>query len=247
MSYTDESLLTADIDLTNCDREPIHIPGSVQPYGFLLCLNEATMRIVQASENTLDLLSIPAEELLGSRLDRLLGPDYVAEIERLRSTLTTTTRLLGAQLENVPGQPYYKIILHRHDQLLWLEFEPVEEKLTLPPDLPFLNDALGQMLAATRVLDFCQHAVEQVRAITGFDRVAIYRFAPDESGEVIAEAKHEDLEPWLGLHYPATDIPKQARAMYLKNWLRFIPDASYTPARLVPVNTPGTNRPPDMT
>ncbi|QNH60790.1 ATP-binding protein [Hymenobacter sediminicola] len=247
MSYTDESLLTADIDLTNCDREPIHIPGSVQPYGFLLCLNEETMRIVQASENTLALLSIPAEELLGSRLDRLLAPDCLAEIERLRSTLTTTTRLLGAQLANVPGQPYYKIILHRHDQLLWLEFEPVEEKLALPPDLPFLNDALGQMLAATRVLDFCQHAVEQVRAITGFDRVAIYRFAADESGEVIAEAKHEDLEPWLGLHYPATDIPKQARAMYLKNWLRFIPDASYTPARLVPVNTPGTNRPPDMT
>ena len=247
MSYTDESLLNARIDLTNCDREPIHLPGSVQPYGFVLCLDEATMRVVQASENTQAQLGIPAEELVGAGLDRLLGAECLAEVERLRPILTTTTRLLGARLANVAGQPYYKIILHRHDQLLWLEFEPVTESPASTLDLPFLNDALGQMLAATRVLEFCQYAVEQVRAITGFDRVAIYRFAPDESGEIIAEAKHEDLDTWLNLRYPATDIPKQARAMYLKNWLRFIPDAHYQPAPLVPVLNPATNRPPDMT
>ena len=79
---------------------------------------------------------------------------------------------------------------------------------------------------------------EQVRAITGFDRVAVYRFAPDDSGEVMAEDVREDLPPWLGMHYPATDIPKQARAMYLKNWLRFIPDARYVPVPLVPAAQP---------
>jgi chemotaxis family two-component system sensor kinase Cph1 len=247
MKNSNESPLTATIDLTNCDREPIHIPGAVQPYGFLLCLDEATMRVVQASENTLALLGIPAEELLGVGLDRLLGPESLAAIEQLRPTLTTTPRLLGSQLGNVAGQPFYKIILHRYDQLLWLEFEPVTEAPASTLDLPFLNEAMGKMLAATQVLQFCQDAAEQVRAITGFDRVAVYRFAGDESGEVIAEAKHEDLEPWLHLRYPASDIPQQARAMYLKNWLRFIPDARYTPVRLVPVNNPATNRPPDMT
>ncbi|GGF22621.1 ATP-binding protein [Hymenobacter cavernae] len=247
MNYTDERLLNAEIDLTNCDREPIHIPGAVQPYGFLLCLDEQTLRIVQASENTLTMLGIPAEELVGNSMERLLTAERVAEIEQLRDTLTENARLLGTRLDYVDGQPFYKIILHRYDQLLWLEFEPVTESPANGVDLPFLNDALGKMLAATKVLEFCQYTVEQVRLITGFDRVAIYRFAEDESGEIIAEAKHEDLDPWLGLHYPATDIPKQARAMYLKNWLRFIPDASYTPARLLPVNKPGANRPPDMT
>ncbi|OUJ72333.1 ATP-binding protein [Hymenobacter crusticola] len=247
MNHTDERLLNAEINLTNCDREPIHIPGAIQPYGFLLCLHEQTLRIVQASENTLALLGIPAEELVGAGLDRLLGPACVAEIQQLQAGLTENAKLLGARLEHVAEHPFYKIILHRHDKLLWLEFEPVVESPASGVDLSMLNEALGKMLAADKVLTFCQYTVEQVRGLTNFDRVAIYRFAEDESGEIIAEAKHEDLDTWLGLHYPATDIPKQARAMYLKNWLRFIPDASYKPARLVPVNNPRTNRPPDMT
>lgn len=235
------------VTLTNCDREPIHIPGAIQPYGFLLCLDEDTRHIVQASANTGELIGIPADELLLGGLGQVLGPDKVAEIEALLPTLGTTAKLLGARLDGVAGQPYYKIVLHRHDHLLWLECEPVTETTGPPLDLPFLNAALGEMLAAGTVLEFCQHAVEQVRAITGFDRVAIYRFAADESGEIIAEALQADLPPWLGLHYPATDIPQQARAMYLKNWLRFIPDAGYAPVPLVPVRNPDTNRPPDMT
>ncbi|GAB3293484.1 ATP-binding protein [Hymenobacter tenuis] len=247
LAITDESLLGAPITLTNCDREPIHIPGSVQPYGFLLCLDEQTQRVVQASENTQALIGISAEELIGTGLDRLLGPTRLAEVEQVLPTLTEAAKLLGTRLEAVPGQPFYKLILHRYDGLLWAEFEPVAENSPPALDLPFLNAALGQMLAATTVLEFCQHAVEEIRGITGFDRVAIYRFAADESGEIIAEAKRDDLDPWLGLHYPATDIPQQARAMYLKNWLRFIPDASYVPAKLVPTLNPTKNRPPDMT
>ncbi|SNC76599.1 Bacteriophytochrome (light-regulated signal transduction histidine kinase) [Hymenobacter gelipurpurascens] len=245
--YSDESLLNAPVTLTNCDREPIHIPGSVQPYGFLLCLDEETKQIVHASENTLALLGIAAENLIGTGLEQLLSPATLAELEQLWPTLTEITKLLGARLEQVPGQPFYKIILHRHDQLLWLEFEPVAETGASVLDLPSLNVALGQMLGATSVLEFCQHAVSQVRDITGFDRVVMYRFAEDASGEVVAEAKRDDLEPFLGLHYPATDIPQQARAMYLKNWLRFIPDVAYVPARLHPVLHPTAPRPPDMT
>jgi len=247
VSYTDDSLLGAEITLTNCDREPIHLPGLIQPYGFLLCLDEHTRRVVQASANTQELLGIPAAELLGNDLSRLLGAARLAELEPVLGTLTTQARLLGTRLDHVPGQPLYKLILHRHDQLLWLEFEPVTESSAAGLDLPFLNDALGRMLGATRVLEFCQYTAEQVRALTSFDRVAIYRFAADESGEVIAEARHEEMLPWLGTHYPATDIPQQARAMYLKNWLRFIPDASYQPSPLVPTLVPGATRPPDMT
>ncbi|UOQ53955.1 ATP-binding protein [Hymenobacter cellulosivorans] len=245
--YSDESLLNSPITLTNCDREPIHIPGSVQPYGFLLCLNPETQQVVHASENTLALIGVPAEDLVGQRLDRVLGPATIAEINELLPTLTEVTRLIGARLTSVTNEPFYKIILHCFDGLLWLEFEPVAETAVSAVDLPSLNLALGQMLGAGSVPEFCQLAVEQVRDITGFDRVLMYQFAKDASGEVVAEAKRDDLEPFMGLHYPATDIPQQARAMYLKNWLRFIPNVNYEPAKLVPVLHPQANRPPDMT
>jgi chemotaxis family two-component system sensor kinase Cph1 len=237
----------APVGFTNCDREPIHLPGAIQPHGFLLCLDEHSRRIVQVSANTGHLIGRAAEDLLHGGLDQLLGADQLAEVNALLPALTATPRLLGARLDGVVGQPFYKIGLHRYDGLLWLEFEPVTETVTPPLDLGFLNAALGDMLAAETVLEFCRHAVDQVRAITGFDRVAIYRFAADESGEIIAEATRADLAPWLGLHYPASDIPQQARVMYLKNWLRFIPDARYVPVPLVPVCNPATGRPPDMT
>jgi light-regulated signal transduction histidine kinase (bacteriophytochrome) len=247
LSYTDESLLGAPITLTNCDREPIHIPGAIQPYGFLLCLDEYTQRIVQASANVETYLGQPAESLIGADLARVLAPEPRARVEAVLGTLSTAPKLLGVQLDAGAGQAYFKLILHRYDGVLWLEFEPVEQLESATPDLAFLNAAMGQMLAASTVLEFCQHTVDQVRVLTGFDRVAIYRFAADESGEVIAEAKRDDLDPWLGIHYPATDIPQQARAMYLKNWLRFIPDAGYAPVPLVPVRNPVSGRPPDMT
>ncbi len=247
VSPADVAMLRVPITLTNCDREPIHIPGAIQPYGFVLCLDPATRRIVHASANTETLIGREAESLLGGGLDQLLGPDRRAEVDRVLDTLGVAAKLVGARLDPVAGQPFYKIVLHRYDDLLWLEFEPVSETDAAPLDLPFLNAALGQMLAAGSVLDFCQHAVEQVRGITGFDRVAIYCFAEDESGKIIAEARHADLPPWLGLHYPATDLPQQARAMYLKNWLRFIADAHYVPVPLVPARHPAHPRPPDMT
>ena len=244
---TDESLFGTTITLTNCDREPIHIPGLVQPYGFLLCLDEATKQIVQASENVEAHAGISADELLHKGLERLLGPDRLAEVQALWPTLGTTPKLLGARLDYVKGQPFFKLILHRYDGLVWVEFEPVAETEVSALDLPSLNLTLAQMLEAGTVQEFSQRAVEHVREITGFARVGMYRFAPDESGEMIAEAKRADLDPLLGLHYPATDIPQQARAMYLKNWLRFIPDVDYLAAPLVPMRTPSTGRPPDMT
>lgn len=246
-SLTDESLFGQLITLTNCDREPIHIPGLVQPYGFVLCLDETTRQIVQVSDNVEAHVGISVDQLLGKGLERLLNPAQLAEVLPLWPTLTEAAKLLGVRLDYVVSKPLFKLIMHRYDGLLWLEFEPVADQEALPLDLAALNATLSQMLTASTVLEFCQHAVEEVRALTGFARVGMYRFAPDESGEMIAEAKRADLDPLLGLHYPATDIPQQARAMYLKNWLRFIPDVDYQPAPLVPVRNPATGRPPDMT
>ena len=244
---TDETLLGKPITLTNCDREPIHIPGSIQPYGFLLCLDPRTQRVVQASANTREMIGLVAEDLIGQDLSGLFPRERLQELTAQWVTLTESHRLQGVRLNQLPGQPYFKLIQHRFDELLWLEFEPVESATAGPLDLPSLNEALGQMVGANSVQEFCQHAVQQISNITGFDRVMMYRFAEDESGEVVAEAHAPGLEPFLGLRYPATDIPQQARAMYLRSWLRFIADVSYAPVPLVPVRTPSTGRPPDMT
>ncbi|MCC3160473.1 GAF domain-containing protein [Hymenobacter sp. 15J16-1T3B] len=244
---TDETLINAPVTLTTCDREPIHIPGSIQPYGFLLCLEEGSRRVVHASANAAEHIGIDATALLGAGLERLLDPTALAEVERALEVAAEEPKLLTVPLLTGAGRPAYRVVLHRHDGLLWLEFEPVAAGEANVLDLATLNQTLGQMLTAGSVLEFCQFAVDQVRDLTGFDRVLMYRFAEDASGEVVAEAKREDLEPFFGLHYPATDIPQQARAMYLKNWLRFIADVDYQPAPLVPVLHPEHQRPPDMT
>jgi len=247
LTYTDENLLGQRITLTNCDREPIHIPGSIQPYGFLLCLDEAGKRVVQASANTAQLVGLTAEALLGGGLDQLLGPVHLALVEAELPKLTATPRLLGVRLHHSIGQPYYKLLLHRFDNLTWAEFEPVMADQPLSLDLTSLNTTLSQLIESPSLIEFYQVTVEEVRRITGFDRVMMYRFAADESGEVVAEARDETLEPYLGLHYPATDIPQQARLMYLKSQLRFLADVNYAPTPLVPVRNPQSGRPPDMT
>ena len=244
---TAQALSSAPITLVNCDLEPIHLPGLIQPYGFLLCLDEQTRRVVQASANTRELLGMAAEDLLGHGLELLLGPAQLAKVESLWPALTAATRLLGVRLDRVVGQPFYKFILHRHDGLLWVEGEAVRNASASAFDLPALNLTLGRLLAADSTLDLCQGVAEQVRVLTGFDRVAIYRFAEDGSGHVVAETRRSDLAPWLGLHYPATDIPQQSRDMFLKNWLRFIADVAYAPVPLVPALNPASGRPPDMT
>ena len=115
------------ITLTNCDQEPIHLPGLIQPYGFLLCLDEQTRRVVQASANTVSLLGIPAERLIGQELAGLLAADKAAEINGLWASLTTTAKLLGVRFAHLPDQPFYKLILHRHDGLVWVEGEAGDE------------------------------------------------------------------------------------------------------------------------
>src|SRR5208337_3985124 len=100
---------------------------------------------------------------------------------------------------------------------------------------------------ASEVSAFLQATAEAVRAETGFDRVMVYRFQPDNSGVVIAEARDEELEPYLGQRYPASDIPKQARDLYLRNRIRSIPDARYTPAPLIPALNSVTGKPLDLT
>jgi two-component system, chemotaxis family, sensor kinase Cph1 len=246
---TARSAMISTVDLTNCDREPIHIPGWVQPHAVMLVLEEPELRIVQVSANTHQKLGVAPDDLLGRSLSMLLP---AGEVENLR------TQVLCKSLE---AAPYYlpplkihrvdaafEAVVHRYEGALILELETKSESEAMPQEQIYasLKHTLSEIQAATTVKDFCQVAAERLRDFIGFDRVMVYRFSEDGSGHVLAEALREDLESYLGLHYPAADIPKQARELFKKSQLRLIPDVGFEPVALKPVLRPGTGAPLDM-
>ena len=234
------------VDLTNCDREPIHIPNLVQAHGVLIALDE-DLNIAQISENCREHFSKSVESLLGKPLENLLNSDYFAYLrtEVLPQTLEANPLYLNPATINDTD---FEAAIHRFQDVTIIEFERPSGQSTLPHQNHYssLRSKLNEINQAKSVVEFCQKSAETVRKFTGFDRVMIYRFAEDDSGDVIAEAAHEDLEKFLGLHYPASDIPKQARALYIKQSLRFKVDVDAASSPVTPKLNPSTRQPLDM-
>ena len=230
---SDLSMAFGAADLTNCDREQIHLPGSVQPHGVLLAIEPRDLTIVQAGGDTIGLLGVAPITLLGQPMDRWLDTEQTRELRQILSSIGATTRPILAFTMTIGDRRHtVDAIAHVSDGYLVLELEPLVDRAQ--------EDALGLVQAMVRavqqaetVRDFCQVVADEVRAASGFDRVMAYRFHSDGSGSVEAEAKEPSLESYLGLRYPASDIPQQARALYLRNWIRLIPDIHYRPAPLL--------------
>lgn len=226
--------------MLDCADEPIAIPGAIQPHGALLALTEPDLAVVVASANAAEILGRP---VAGARLDDLLADDDLAAVRAALTAEHVEANPLRVRLADADVD----LVLHRADGLLIAEFEPVpgaEEAgaawhRRLPTVLQRLS-ATGTLEELTAVL------ARDVRSVTGYDRVMVYRFDADWNGEVIAEDRRDDLEPFFGLHYPASDIPAQARALYATNWMRIIPDATYTRVPLEPAANPLTGRPLDL-
>ncbi|WP_413452866.1 SpoIIE family protein phosphatase [Georgenia phoenicis] len=237
------------VDLDNCAREPIHVPGSIQPRGLLLVLHEGT--VVQASASTGDLLGRAAEDLLGRPLGEVLG-DEAAAVVVAHAQLPGDVRDRNPVLVHLPDGGAWDAIVHippGGEQLLVLELEQAEgpRPLTYANTFQLVRASLGELNRARSLDELYDVAAREVRSLTGFDRVMVYRFDADYNGEVVAEAKRTDLNAFHGLHYPATDIPAQARALYERNWIRLISDISYTPSPIVPTLNPVTRAPLDLT
>ena len=223
-----------ELDLTTCDQEPIHIPGAIQPHGLLLALEVPALRIVQASANAFALLGVRARDLLGRGLDEVLeaaGVDTVRRVlagddPRIASPIPLRTRAdHGAW--SVDG------ILHRSGDRVVLEFEPASDMIEQVDLYAHVRGVFGRLQRGEGVVDLCQLVTREMAGLTGFDRVMVYRFDQDDHGHVIAETKRPDLETFLDLHYPASDIPAQARRLYTINRLRLIVDAGYGPTALL--------------
>lgn len=240
--------MNIQFDLTNCDKEPIHSPGAILPHGAMLVIDGDSCEILQAAGETLGLLGRPLEALLGQKAETLLQPDQMHLLRELSadSPLTTPRHLLDPIFRVQPDQPVDACI-HRTDEHYVLEFVPANLQAGERRDpLAVLQELMDGLDEAGSLQALCQLASERVRRVTGYDRVMVYRFQPDESGWVYAESCDARLVSFLDLHYPAADIPTQARTLYLRNWLRMIVQIDYIPARLVPEINPRTGRPLDM-
>ncbi|PSB52889.1 bacteriophytochrome (light-regulated signal transduction histidine kinase) [filamentous cyanobacterium Phorm 6] len=239
----------AEVDLTNCDREPIHISGQIQPHGVLLVVREPQLEILQISENTQDLLGFDAKSAIGQDLSLLLDQ---TQLEKLKACLQNenlkTVNPIKLSVKKAGKSLEFDCILHRGEGVLIVELElaTTRENLSVFSFYHSIRSTVSQIQSAKNLKELCQLTVEEVRKISGFDRVMVYQFDPEGNGAVIAEDKTENLSPFLGLNYPSTDIPKQARKLYSLNWLRLVPDINYQPVPLVSSNNPVTNGPVDL-
>lgn len=225
-----DALLPVATELTACDREPIHVPGAVQPHGAMLVADPRTLRVVAGAGPIEQLL---APDWLGADLSALLAQDVAA---LMAATPGPGGTVLAAQ---VAGQD---VALHRSGPWLIAELEPAEVAPgSVAGTLGWLDAIAGGFERAGTLKLLCERAVVAFRALTGFDRVMIYRFLDDEAGCVVAEDRDPALPSFLNHHFPATDIPRQARALYVRNRTRVIPDIAYAPAPLRPADFAGVD------
>ena len=193
------------MDLTTCDREPIHLLGAIQSFGFLLSVN-ADWIVTRASENTRSHIGLDPGQLVGQPAERCVGKDVLHDIRgrlQLAGAPGVVERLFGQRL--TAGGALFDVAVHQSGIETIIEFEPSETQETAA--LPTLRTVFNRLERHVDQQDLCRDAARQVRALTGFDRVMVYRFDEDGSGEVVAESARNGLSSFLGLRYPAADIP----------------------------------------
>lgn len=237
----------ANVDLTNCDRELVQYSGAVQPHGILVALTEPDLRVVQISVNAPALFGSSVESLLSSTADDLFGAE---QADTLRGKLSRAPLDRGPAClfrATFPENRFWNVFGHRIDGLVLLELEAASLS---PADTSALyselRGAVDRLQATSSLDEFLDLAVNEIRAFTGFDRVMAYKFLEDGAGRVSAESVADGFEPYLGLHYPASDIPQPARRLFTMSWLRHLPDVGYTPVPITPPNNPLTNGPLDL-
>lgn len=221
------------VNLTNCEHEPIHIPGSIQPHGFLLGLRLKDFGIDYCSANTTEFIGFTPAQLLGKNFMEAFGSEPLLQLkDYIASQLSSSS---ASPLKLAFNNRYFLCTAHRSAETYIVEAEPILEAQKIQADV---YDQTAQFLSYMHdthsLQELCAMVAKGTREVTGYDRVMIYRFDRDYNGEVFAESVRDDLEPFLGLHYPHTDIPAQARELYMKNLLRLIADINYTP---VPIFT----------
>lgn len=229
------------VDLTNCDKEPIHLLGQVQSYGCLISTS-SDMMINHMSENCIDMLGLHPDDAVGQRLSDLLDDQTIHDFRsklQISTAAAGVSRLFGYDVLRNGTQ--FDVSIHMTGENYIFEFEPKTNQKNRD-DLALVQPLIARVSRKDTVMAAAKEAATAMQVLSGFDRVMVYRFAEDGSGEVIAERAAPDMEPFLGLRYPASDIPKQARALYKRSILRLISDVDGEVSPIVPAKNPSGDR-----
>lgn len=232
------------VSLESCAREPIHIPGATQRYGVLLVVDPENFRVLQTSENVVEHLGRTPDEVLDGTLADLIGEKRLQELREefgheelpLANPFLNNINPISFTI-NVKGTDTpFSGIVHQSNGGIVIELEPsnFSPNLTFPHFYELSRKSLLNFQEAETMKDLADIAAREVKELTGFDRVMVYKFDDDWNGDVVAESRNSYAPGYIGLHYPASDIPAQARALYINNWLRYIPNVNYKPARIIP-------------
>ncbi|WP_118973107.1 GAF domain-containing protein [Taibaiella koreensis] len=228
-------------DETFCGKLPLHNINLIQPHGCLLVFDRDTLEIIQVSENSKDLLGVTPEEALGQSLQQWIDVPATRITDKFQSGIGDRLPFyLHFTAAGVTRQ--YLVLIHARLDYLVAECFPADRKENAFVEIyQTLKHSFAEIEHTSTVAEMSAVVTRQLREISDFDRVLLYQFDKDWNGKVIAESKTEGLNGYLGQQFPASDIPKQARAMYRKNTYRMIPDRDYTPVKLYPVINPRTN------
>ena len=238
------------IDREECAREPIHVPGRCQPFGVLLAMQAGHERISQISNNAELVFGAGAFDVLGRKLSEVFSAADATEIAGvLQSGAWKERNPLKCSLMRNGTEFPVNVVVHRYDGLDFVEIEPIpaEHQAGAARSFHVVQSALTRLQKSLNIPDLWSAVVTEAQRITGYDRVMVYKFDRDDHGSVIAEQKQAHHESFLGLHYPASDIPEQARRLYRMNWIRYIPDVHYKAVDLIPVVDEDHKRLTDMT
>lgn len=223
------------VDLSNCDREPIHIPGSVQCHGCLIACDPQGGVVQRHSSNAAEMLALTGE-LIGRDLADLLGPHAAIRIrEALARGSDPSSPALLFNVELASGGRF-DVSAHVFKGVSLIEFEVASAEDG--PALDLARSMFARVRGEKDIDKLLEHSSRLIRSLLGYDRVMIYQFAEDGAGQVVSEDKREDLESFLHQWFPASDIPQQARTLYVRNIVRVIGDANGERCPLVPEETP---------
>ncbi len=239
--------VASDADLAACAHEPIHVPGAIQPHGALVAADERSLRITHVSANLARATGVAGRGQLGRPLSDLLGTEAVTAIlEALAAERYSAGNLLTLSLP-FPRDPRRNVMAHRHDGRIVVEIEPASAENDYEMALARAQAVVCNLRRTASLGELCDRAAREIRALTGYDRVMVYRFDADGHGQVVAEDRLPGLESYLDLRYPATDIPAQARRLYLLQRVRTIGRVDYEPVQVLADGALGDAAPLDMT
>lgn len=225
--------MTGPVNLTNCDREPIHTPGSVQPHGCIIVCDTQLRTVLRHSSNATEMLRLSRPLANGDLLSTVFAADEIHDFANALARSTEPSRPSALVDFELSCGLRVDVSAHTYKGNAILEFEPSGERRVSTVEIT--RTLIVRLRRALNIDDVMSGTARMLRSVLAYDRVMIYKFAHDGSGRVISEAKRDDLESFLGQHFPASDIPRQARELYLRNTIRIIGDANCDRVPIEPV------------